>query len=97
MTDKIEPMANRILVERTVKEQKISGILIPDSCKDKQFETIVIKTGEGKRNEKGEIIPMKVKAGDKILTANYGFQVIRFEEKDYMMMTEDEVIAIIHE
>ena len=97
MTDKIEPMGNRILIERTLKEQKIQGILIPDSCKDKKFDTIVIKTGEGKRNDKGEIIPMKVKVGDKILTTNYGFPSINFEDRDYLMICEDDVIAIIHD
>jgi|SRR6185312_10325328 len=97
MTDKIEPMGNRILAQRKVQEQKVQGIILPDSSKHKKFETIVIKTGDGKKNELGELIPMKVKVGDKIITTNYGFQEIVYEDQNYIFLTEDDVIAIIHE
>lgn len=74
-----------------------SGIVLPDSAeKEKPVKGKVLVTGPGKMNERGELIPMSVKAGDTVLFKKYGPDEIEIEGKKYLVGDEDDVIAIIH-
>jgi len=93
---KVRPLHDRILVERIDEEEKTaSGIIIPDAAKEKPSQGKVIAVGNGRKTEDGKIIPLDVKEGDKILFGKYAGTEIKIEGKEYLMMREDEVFAII--
>src|SRR5512136_595276 len=92
---KIRPLQDRILVERIEEEIKKGGIIIPDSAKEKPQQGKVIAAGPGKIDEKGNRIPMEVKKGDTILFGKYSGNEIRIDDKEYLIMREDDVLAIV--
>ena len=93
---KIRPLHDRILVERLEeKEVKKGGIIIPDTAKEKPQEGKVIAVGNGKVTEGGKKIPLDVKAGDKILFAKYSGTEVKLDDKEYVVMREDDVLAIL--
>ena len=90
------PLHDRILVQRIEEgEQKIGGIIIPDSAKEKPQQGKVIAAGNGKVNEDGKRNALDVKAGDLILFGKYSGQEIKLEGEEYLIMREDEVLAVI--
>jgi chaperonin GroES len=91
------PLHNRIIVKRLEEdgEQKIGGIIIPDSAKEKPQRGKVIAVGDGKVNDDGERIPLDVKAGDFVLFGKYTSQEVKLDGEEYLIMLEDEVLAII--
>jgi len=92
----LKPLHNRILVERVEAEEKTaSGIVIPDTAKEKPQEGKVIAVGPGSRDKQGKIIPMDVKKGDRILFAKFGGSEVRLEGKDYLIMKDDDVMGIV--
>jgi chaperonin GroES len=93
---KIRPLNDRILVKRLEEEAKTKGgIIIPDSAKEKPAEGEVISVGPGKKNDKGDVIPMQLKAGDRILFSKYGGTDIKLDGEDYLIMREDDVLGVI--
>ena len=93
---KIRPLHDRILVERIEeKEQVRGGIIIPDSAKDKPQEGKVIAAGNGKVGDDGKKIPLDVKAGDKILFGKYSGSEVKIDEKEYLILREEDVLAIL--
>lgn len=92
---KIKPLQDRILVERIEEEVKKGGIIIPDTAKEKPQQGKVIAVGAGRIDEKGNRIPMEVKKGDYILFGKYAGNEIRLDDKEYLIMREDDVLAII--
>ncbi|HKW90510.1 MAG TPA: co-chaperone GroES [Methylomirabilota bacterium] len=93
---KIRPLHDRIVVKREEeKEVKKSGIIIPDSAKEKPQEGKVIAVGNGKVNDEGKKIPLDVKAGDKILFGKYSGSEVKLDDEEYVIMKEDDVLAII--
>ncbi len=94
---KIKPIADHIVIEPMRPEEKTkSGILLPDTAdKERSEQGMVIAVGPGKRNEKGEITPLEVKPGDKVLFAKYGPNEVRVEDKEYLIAKEDDILAII--
>jgi|UniRef100_A0A7C3UXB2 chaperonin GroES len=93
---KVKPLADRILVERIEEEEtKKGGIILPDTAKEKPQQGKVIAVGPGRIDEKGNRIPMEVKKGDYILFGKYSGQEIKIEDKEYLIMREDDVLAII--
>ena len=93
---KIRPLHDRILVKREEeKEVKKGGIIIPDTAKEKPQEGKVIAVGGGKVNEDGKKIPLDVKAGDKILFGKYSGTEIKIDGQEYLILREDEVLAVI--
>ena len=87
----IKPLADRVLVEPLEAETKTaSGIIIPDSAKEKPQQGVVIAAGKGKKDE-----PMTVKAGDKVLYGKYSGSELSFEGKKYLIMHESDIFAII--
>ncbi len=88
---KIKPLADRVLVEPLAAEQKTaSGIIIPDTAKEKPQRGKVIAVGKGKKDE-----TMELKAGDEVLYGKYAGTEISIEGKDYLMMRQDDIMAVI--
>lgn len=92
----IRPLHDRIVVKRIESsENKIGGLFIPDSAKEKPQEGEVVAVGHGKRNDKGELMPLDVKAGDRILFGKYSGSDIKVDGTEYMIMREDEVLGVL--
>jgi chaperonin GroES len=92
----VRPLHDRILVHRLDEgEQKIGGIIIPDSAKEKPQQGTVMAAGSGKTKDGGKRIPLDVKTGDRILFGKYSGQEIKVDGKDYFIMKEDDVLAVI--
>lgn len=95
---KIRPLHDRIIVQRTEEaEQRIGGIIIPDTAKEKPQQGKVIAVGGGKKKDDGKVVPMDVKKGDSILFGKYSGQEIKIEGEEYLIMREEEVLAVIEQ
>ena len=93
---KVRPLHDRIMVERLEeKEVKKGGIIIPDTAKEKPQEGKVIAVGNGKVGDDGKKIPLDVKAGDKILFGKYSGSEVKIDDKEYLIMREEDVLAIL--
>jgi chaperonin GroES len=93
---KVRPLHDRIIVSRIDEgEQKVGGIIIPDSAKEKPQQGSVIATGQGKFKDDGTRQPLDVKDGDTILFGKYSGQEIKVDGQDYLIMREDEVLAVL--
>ena len=96
MAMKIRPLHDRILVERLEEgEVKKGGIIIPDTAKEKPQEGKVIAAGNGKVSDEGKKIPLDVKAGDRILFGKYSGSEVKIEDKEYLILREEDVLAIL--
>jgi chaperonin GroES len=92
----IRPLHDRIIIQRLEEgEQKVGGIIIPDTAKEKPQQGKVIAAGSGKTKDDGKRIPLDVTAGDTILFGKYSGQEIKLDGEEYLIMKEDEVLAII--
>ncbi len=93
---KIRPLHDRILVER-LEEQEVrkGGIIIPDTAKEKPQEGKVIAAGAGKVGDDGKKIPLDVKAGDKILFGKYSGSEVKIDDREYLILREEDVLAIL--
>ena len=92
----VRPLHDRIIVQRIEEgEQKIGGIIIPDSAKEKPMQGKVIAVGNGKSKDDGKRVPLDVKAGDSILFGKYSGQEIKLDGEEYLIMREDEVLAVM--
>jgi chaperonin GroES len=93
---KVRPLHDRIIVQQMEEEEKTKGgIIIPDTAKEKPFEGKVIAVGTGKVNKDGKKIPPEVKKGDRILYARYGGTEVKIDGEEYLIMKEDDILAII--
>ena len=93
---KVRPLHDRIIVQRIEEaEQRVGGIIIPDSAKEKPQQGKVIAVGSGKSKDDGKRIPLDVKAGDLILFGKYSGQEIKLDGEEFLIMREDEVLAVI--
>jgi len=93
---KVRPLQDRILVRRVAEEEKTKGgIIIPDSAKEKPQQGKVVAVGAGKVKDDGGRIPLDVKSGDLILFGKYSGQEIKLEGEEFLIMREDEVLAVI--
>ena len=94
----VRPLHDRIIVQRIEEgEQQVGGIIIPDTAKEKPQQGKVIAAGAGKVKDDGKRVALDVKAGDLILFGKYSGQEIKLEGEEYLIMREDEVLAIIDE
>jgi len=92
----MKPLHDRIIVRRIEEgEQKVGGIIIPDSAKEKPQQGKVIAVGAGKIKDDGKRIPLDVKEGDTILFGKYSGQEIKINGEEHLIMREDEVLAIV--
>ena len=96
---KIKPISDHILIEPTEQEEKTeSGILLPETAeKKKPEEGKVIAVGPGKKTPKGDVIPLEVKKGDKVLFTKYGPTEIKINNKKYLIAKEEDILAILEE
>ena len=94
---KIRPLYDRIVVKRIDEgaDKTASGLFIPDSAKEKPQEGEVIAVGQGKRGDDGKLMPLDVKAGDRILFGKYSGSDIKLDGEEYMIMREDEVLGVL--
>jgi chaperonin GroES len=93
---KIRPLQDRLLVER-VEEQEVrqGGIIIPNTAKEKPQEGRVVAAGAGKVNDEGKRLTLDVKVGDRILFAKYSGSEVKVDDKEYLILREEDVLAIL--
>jgi chaperonin GroES len=93
---KVRPLHDRILIKRIEEKETIKGgIIIPDSAKEKPQEGEVIAVGNGKKTEDGKVIPLDVKAGDRILFGKYSGTEIKIDDQEYLIVREEEVLGVL--
>jgi chaperonin GroES len=93
---KVRPLHDRIIVERIDEgEQKVGGIIIPDTAKEKPQQGKVIAAGKGRIEKDGKVTPLDVKAGDTILFSKYAGTEIKIEGEDHLMLREEDVLGVI--
>jgi len=92
----VRPLADRILVKRSEEEERTKGgIIIPDTAKEKPVQGKVIAVGKGKVTEDGKVIPLEVKAGDKVLFGKYAGTEVKIENVDYLILREEDILGVI--
>ena len=92
----VRPLYDRIIVKRSEEEESTrNGILIPDSAKEKPQEGEVVAVGRGRRLDDGQIVPLDVKTGDRVLFGKYTGSETKVDGTEYTMMREDDVLAIL--
>jgi chaperonin GroES len=92
----VRPLHDRIIVERLEEsEQRVGGIIIPDTAKEKPQQGKVLAVGKGRIEKDGKITPLDVKAGDKILFGKYAGQEIKIDGSEYLIIREEEVLGVI--
>jgi chaperonin GroES len=95
MATKIRPLHDRVIVKRIEEEEKTKGgIIIPDTAKEKPQEGRVVAVGPGKQDD-GKVIPLGVKAGDKILFGKYSGTEIKLDGEEHLIMKEDDILGVI--
>jgi chaperonin GroES len=92
----IKPLYDRVLLKRCEPAETVKGgIIIPDTAKEKPMEALVVAVGDGKRGDDGKLIPMSVKAGNKVLIGKYTGTEIKIEGEDHVIVREDEILGIV--
>ena len=90
------PLHDRVLVRRIEGEEKTKGgLIIPDSAKEKPQEGEVVSVGEGSRKDSGELIPMSVKAGDRILFGKWSGTEVKLDGEEYLIMKESDILGVL--
>ena len=93
---KFRPLGDRVLVKRVEEEQKTKGgIIIPDTAKEKPQEGEIIAVGSGARDEAGKLVPLDVKAGDRILFGKWSGTEVKLNGEDLLIMKESDIMGII--
>lgn len=93
---KIRPLGDRVLVKPLEKEkQERGGLIIPDTAKEKPQEGEIVAAGKGKTSDDGKLIPMDVKAGDKILYGKYSGTEIKIDGEEFLIMHQDDILGVL--
>jgi chaperonin GroES len=96
MAIKIKPLGDRVLVTPLEEKEVVKGgIVIPDSAKEKPQEAKVVALGTGKTDDDGKKIPFEVKVGDIVLTSKYGGTDIKYDDKEYKILSSSDILAIV--
>ena len=96
MATNLRPLHDRIIVQRVEEEeQRVGGIIIPDTAKEKPQQGKVIAVGKGRVEKDGKVTPLDVKAGDKVLFGKYAGQEIKIDGSEYLIIREEEVLGVI--
>ena len=94
--EKIKPLADYLMIEPLEQETTLpSGIILPDTAKEKPQKGRIIATGKGKKNEKGEIVSLEVKVGDVVMYKKWGGTEVKLDGKEYLLVREEDVLAIV--
>ena len=96
MAQKIRPVGDRVVVKPAAKEEITkSGIVIPDTAKEKPQEGTIIAAGPGRRLDSGELVALEVKVGDKVLYAKYAGTEVKLDGKEYLIVREADILAVM--
>jgi chaperonin GroES len=96
MATKVRPLHNRLIVKRIEEEAKTAGgIIIPDTAKEKPMEGRVIAAGPGRRDDKGNLVAMETKKGDRVLFGKYSGNEVTLDGEEHVIISEDDVLAIL--
>ncbi len=93
---KFRPLHDRVLVERVEQENKTaSGIIIPDTAKEKPMQGVIKAVGSGNRDETGKLVPLDVKAGDSVLFGKYSGTEVKIDGTEYLIMRESDILGVM--
>jgi chaperonin GroES len=93
----VKPLRDRVLVRRLEEsEEKVGGIIIPDTAKEKPQQAEVVAVGSGRILENGTTVPLDVKAGDKVLLGKWSGTDVKIDGGEYLILKEDEILGVIH-
>jgi chaperonin GroES len=93
---KVKPLRDRVLVKRIEEEeQKVGGIIVPDTAKEKPTRAEVIAVGSGRLLDSGQVVPLTLKAGDQVLIGKWSGTEVVIDDADYLILKEDEVLGIL--
>ena len=92
---KIRPLGDRIVVQRLEEDLEKGGIIIPDTAKEKSLKGKVMAVGDGRLTEEGKRVPMQLKKGEKVLIGKYSGTEVQIDGKDYLIMREEDVLAVM--
>ncbi len=96
MKTKLKPLHDRVVVKRLEQETKTaSGIVIPDNAAEKPDQGEIVAVGEGKKNDKGERMPMDVKVGDLVVFGKYSGQTVKVDGEELLVMKEEDLFAVV--
>jgi chaperonin GroES len=94
----VKPLHDRIIVKRLESEERTAGgIIIPDSAKEKPVQGKVMAVGDGKKDDKGNRLPIDVKVGDRVLFSRYGGTDIKVGDEELLIMREDDILGIVED
>lgn len=95
---KVRPLADRVVIEPLEAEDKSKGgIILPDTAKEKPLQGKVVAVGKGKTDENGKIIPLEVKAGDRVLYGKYAGTEVTLDGNEYIILKEEDILAVFEE
>jgi chaperonin GroES len=95
---KLKPLGDRILVKAIeVEERTKSGIVLPDTAKEKPQQGKVLAVGQGRLLDNGQLVPLQVKEGDRVLYSKYSGTEVKIENEEYLVLSERDILAIIEE
>ena len=93
---KLRPLNDRVIIKRLEEEEKtVGGIIIPDTAKEKPQQAKVIAVGKGRTLDNGQVIPLTVKEGDRVLFGKYAGTEIKIDGDEHLIMREDDILAIV--
>jgi chaperonin GroES len=96
VASKLQPLGDRMVVKPATREETTkSGLVLPDTAKEKPQRGSIVSVGEGRRDDDGKRIPMDVKAGDEVLFAKYAGTEFKLEDEDLLILSEKDVLAIV--
>ncbi len=91
----VTPLGDRILAQRLEADEEVSGLIIPDTAKEKPQEAEVVAVGAGRLGDDGERQPVEVEVGDRILISKYGGTEVKLDGVDHVILREDDVLAVL--
>ena len=95
---KVRPLGDRVLVKRFEEEEVVKGgIIIPDTAQEKPQKGEIVAVGKGRLSDDGDVVPLEVKKSDKVLFGKYAGNEVTIDDVEYMIMREDDILAIIEE
>jgi len=95
---KFRPLHDRVAVKRIEEEQKTKGgIIIPDTAKEKPMQGEIVAVGAGARNDKGELVPMGVKVGDRVLFGKWSGTEVKIDDQELLIMKESDIMGVLEE
>mmetsp|Transcript_7659 Transcript_7659/g.17683 ORF Transcript_7659/g.17683 Transcript_7659/m.17683 type:complete len:98 (+) Transcript_7659:25-318(+) len=95
MAKRLIPLLDRVLVARIKPQESISGIIVPESAQSRLNEATVVATGPGGRDKAGNLIPMGVKEGDKVLLPEYGGNSVKLDGEDFVIFRDEDILGIL--